>query len=256
MDPTVPTPENDAPPVYREIADALRSAIASGELSDGDRIPGENELMRRHGVARATARQALSVLINEGIATAVRGSGVYVRAFRPLVRHGRTRLSRDVWGAGRAIWEADAAERPFVADRIIITELAAPAHVARALDLAAGEPVVRRQRRYRLDGRPMQLATSYLPAALVSRTPITSEDTGPGGIYARLAELGCAPAHFTEEIRVRMPGPDERSELALPPGTPVLHVMRVALTAEHRAVELNEMVLDGSAYVLRYDFEA
>lgn len=252
----MPTSENDSPPVYREIADALRSAIDSGELSDGDRIPGENELMKRHGVARATARQALSVLINEGIAVAVRGSGVYVRAFRPLVRHGRARLSRDLWGAGRSIWEADAVERPFATDSVTVAELLAPAHVARALGLGTDEPVVARRRRYRLDGRPMQLAISYLPSALVSGTPVTREDTGPGGIYARLAELGCAPAHFTEEIRVRMPSPDERAQLALAPGTPVLHVMRVALTAGHKAVELNEMTLDGSAYVLRYDFEA
>ncbi|GLU48962.1 GntR family transcriptional regulator [Nocardiopsis ansamitocini] len=250
------TPENDSPPVYREIADTLRIAIASGELSDGDRIPGENELMKRHGVARATARQALSVLINEGIAVAVRGSGVYVRGFSPLVRHGRRRLSKELWSTGRAIWGADTAERPFATDSVTVSEMRAPAHVARALDLDEGDRVLRRRRRYRLDDRPMQLATSYLPAELVAGTSVTRPDTGPGGIYARLAELGQAPAHFTEEIRVRMPSPDERTKLSLSPGTPVMHVMRVALTKEHRAVELNEMTLDGSAYVLQYDFDA
>ncbi|WP_084468917.1 GntR family transcriptional regulator [Nocardiopsis trehalosi] len=252
----MPTSENHSPPVYREIAEALRGAIASGELSHGDRVPGENDLMRRYGVARATARQALSVLINEGIVVAIRGSGVYVRTFRPLRRHGPRRLSRELWGSGRSIWQADAADRGFETDSVEVDEVAAPDYVARALDLADGAPVVRRCRRYRLDGRPMQLATSFLAADLAAGTPIARPDTGPGGIYARLAELGRAPAHFTEEIRVRMPTPDEAERLELSAGTPVLDVARTALTEENTPVELNEMTLDGSAYVLQYDFDA
>nr|WP_221308051.1 GntR family transcriptional regulator [Nocardiopsis mwathae] len=253
---SVPTSENESPPVYREIAEALRSAIASGELADGDRVPGENELMRQYSVARATARQALSVLINEGLVVPIRGSGIYVRTFRPLRRHGPRRLSRELWGTGRSIWQADAADRGFETDNIEVSEDPAPEHVIRALGLAEGARVVRRRRRYRLDGRPMQLATSYLPLDLVAGTPITRVDTGPGGIYARLADLGHAPAHFTEEIRVRMPNPVEARDLRLTAGTPVLEVLRTALTDDHRAVELNEMTLDGSAYVLQYDFDA
>ncbi|MDA8370369.1 MAG: GntR family transcriptional regulator [Nocardiopsaceae bacterium] len=252
----MPTSENGSPPVYREIAEALRSAIASGRLSDGDRLPGENDLMKQYGVARATARQALSVLINEGLVVAVRGSGIYVRAFRPLRRHGPRRLSRELWGAGRSIWQTDAGDRGFEADNIEVCETTAPDYVARALNLAENDLVVRRRRRYRLDGRPMQLATSYLPAGLVAGTAIAEVDTGPGGIYARLAEIGRSPAHFTEEIRVRMPTPREVDDLGLSAGTPVLDIVRTALTAAHAAVELNEMTLDGSAYVLQYDFSA
>ncbi|MFC3997813.1 GntR family transcriptional regulator [Nocardiopsis sediminis] len=252
----MPTSENDSPPVYREIAEDLRAAIASGELSHGDRVPGENDLMKRYRVARATARQALSVLINEGIVVAIRGSGVYVRTFRPLRRHGPRRLSRELWSTGRAIWQADAADRGFETDSIEIGNVAAPEHISRALGLPAAAPVLRRCRRYRLDGRPMQLATSYLPADLAAGTAIGEADTGPGGIYARLAELGQAPAHFTEEIRVRMPTPTEVDRLHLSAGTPVLDVLRTALTAAHSAVEVNEMTLDGSAYILQYDFDA
>ncbi|MUL43486.1 GntR family transcriptional regulator [Streptomonospora sp. PA3] len=252
----MPTSENDSPPVYREIAEDVRAAIASGRLSDGDRVPGENDLMKQYGVARATARQALSVLINEGIVVAIRGSGVYVRTFRPLRRHGPRRLSRELWGAGRAIWQADSPDRSFRTDGVEVTEIPAPAYVARALGLADEAPVVRRHRRYCLEDRPMQLATSYLPAAFAAGTAIAEPETGPGGIYARLAEQGRAPAHFTEEIRVRMPTPEEADSLRLSAGTPVLDVLRTALTAEHTAVEFNEMTLDGSAYVLQYDFDA
>ncbi|MFD0803718.1 GntR family transcriptional regulator, partial [Streptomonospora algeriensis] len=130
----VPTSENDSP-LYREIAEDVRAAIASGRLSEGDRVPGENDLMKQYGVARATARQALSVLINEGVVVAIRGSGVYVRTFRPLRRHGPRRLSRELWGAGRAVWQADAADGSFETDSVEVATAPAPAYVARALEL-------------------------------------------------------------------------------------------------------------------------
>lgn len=55
-----------------------------------------------------------------------------------------------------------------------------------------------RRRRFVLDGKPVLLSTSYLPAALVAGSAITQPDTGAGGTYARLAELGAAPVRFRE----------------------------------------------------------
>jgi GntR family transcriptional regulator len=228
----------------------------SGELSDGDQLPGENALMERYGVARATARQALSVLINEGLAVARRGSGVYVRAFRPLRRHGSRRLAREGWGAGQAIWDADTDGRAYAPDQITIAEEDPTDLAARALRLDPGAHVLVRRRRYLVEGRPVQLAASYYPAKLVAGTRIAEPDTGPGGVYARLAELGHAPEAFTEELRARMPSPEERAGLALPDGNPVIAVMRTAYRADREPVELNEMVLDAASYVLQYDFKA
>ncbi|MBB6119617.1 UTRA domain-containing protein [Nocardiopsis algeriensis] len=251
----MPTSENGSTPVYREIADELREQIRSGRLTDGDRLPGENTLMERHGIARATARQALSELINEGLASPVRGSGVYVRLFRPVRRHGSRRLSRDIWGRGGSIWQTQ--ERDYEVDRLLVDEAVPEAHVARALGLAEEEAVLRRSRRYLVDGRPVQNAVSYLAPAVAAAAPrVREHDTGPGGVYARLAEVGLAPVRFTEEIRVRMPTPGEREDLSLPPGTPVVDVARTALADGNRPVEFGEITMDGSAYVLQYDFEA
>ncbi|MGI5267843.1 GntR family transcriptional regulator [Nonomuraea sp. CA-218870] len=247
------SPVPHEPPIYRQIADALRDRIQSGDLRDGDRLPGENALMTEYAIARATARQALAVLINEGLAVPKRGSGVYVRLFKPIRRHGSRRLAREQWGEGRSIWDADTRGRPFTVDQVEVVREQAPGEVAHML----GTPDVWvRRRRYLVDARPVQLATSYFPAPLVEGSPITQEDTGPGGVYARLRDLGLPPAHFTEEVRARMPSPRESGLLGLPAGTPVIVVDRTAFLAGGSPVEVNEMVLDAAAYVLQYDFDA
>ena len=78
---------------------------------------------------------------------------------------------------------------------------------------------------------------------------------GPGGVYARLAELGRAPARFREDLRSRMPQPEEAERLAIAPRTPVVEICRVALAADGAPVEVSEMTADSSAYIFRYEFD-
>ncbi|MFE2046455.1 GntR family transcriptional regulator [Streptomyces sp. NPDC059477] len=245
-------------PKYQRIAADLRVAIEAGTYGPGERLPGENDLMAAHGVARMTARQALGVLQAEGVVEARKGAGVFVREFRPIRirRLGVERLARAQWGEGRSVWETDVSGRALAVDSVEVGEEDAAPVVAGVLELADGDRVCVRRRRYTLDGRPVLLAASHFSAGLVAGTAITRPDTGPGGAYARLAELGRAPVRFREEVRSRMPTGDEAAALALPAGIPVMLVVRTAFDAGGVAVEVNDMVLDSSAYVLEYGFDA
>jgi GntR family transcriptional regulator len=250
------TQGSERQPKYQRIADELREAIQAGEYGPGERLPGENDLMVTYEVARMTARQALGVLQNEGLVESRKGAGVFVRDFKPLRRRGIQRLSRDQWGAGRSIWSADIENRNLVVDQLHVSEAPAPERISQVFDMAADAAVCVRSRRFVLDDKPVLLATSYLPADLVAGSAITQEDTGPGGAYARLAELGHKPVHFREEIRCRMPSQEEAHRLRLTMGTPVIMICRTAFADEGRPVEVNEMILDSAAYVLEYDFDA
>lgn len=242
-------------PKYQRIADALRAAIQSGEYGPGDRLPGENDLMATYGVARMTARQALGVLRNEGLAEARKGAGVFVRTFKPLRRRGVERLAQGRWGSGHSVWSADTEDRELVVDQVEVREEAV-GRLADALGLSVGSRVWVRSRRFVLDGKPVLFATSYLPSDVVADSAITRADTGPGGTYARLAELGQGPVRFREEIRCRMPSADEAERLSLSMGTPVVQIVRTAFAEGGRPVEVNEMTLDSASYVLEYEFDA
>ena len=180
-------------------------------------------------------------------------------SIRPIVRDGISRLGRPTWPSGASVWQADASGRDLAVDQVEVSEVAAadiPGHIRLLLDLPDAAAAVLRSRRYVLDGKPVLLARSWLPAAIAAGTRITHPDTGPGGIYARLADAGHAPARFREDIRARMPLPGEAERLQVAAGTPVVEISRVALDAGGNPVEVNEMTADAAAYVFRYEFDA
>lgn len=66
----------------QRIADELRALIVSGELTEGDSLGHEPDLVERFGVSRPSLREALRILEAEGLVTVVRGvrGGVVVHA--------------------------------------------------------------------------------------------------------------------------------------------------------------------------------
>lgn len=71
--------DHSALPPWRQIAETLRADIASGKYARGDRLPSAVTLHQEHGVAVVTARKALALLVDEGLAYVVEGMGTYVR---------------------------------------------------------------------------------------------------------------------------------------------------------------------------------
>lgn len=77
IDPRSPTP------LYAQIAERLRVAIAAGELSPGDPLPSVRQLAARLRVNPATAVQAYRELESAGFVETRQGSGSFVRAIAP-----------------------------------------------------------------------------------------------------------------------------------------------------------------------------
>lgn len=65
--------------LYAHLAALLRADILTGRLQPGQRLPSEVTLQQEYGIARETARRAIGMLRNEGLAVVHRGHGVVVR---------------------------------------------------------------------------------------------------------------------------------------------------------------------------------
>lgn len=245
-------------PVYKQIADHLREAVARGRLREGDQLPSEARLMSHYGVARMTVRNALRLLQEEGLITAEHGRGVYVRARPPVRRLASDRFAREHRKEGKAafIIESEQASAVPLVDMLKVTEEPASGDIADRLCIDDEAPVVMRSRRYSLDDRPVEMAVSYIPADLARGTPIAESNSGPGGIYARLEEQGHTLERFTEEVTARMPTPEESRMLALSPGVPVFRLVRTAYATDGRVVEVCDTVMAADAYLLAYELPA
>ena len=66
-------------PVYRQLADMLRSRITSGEIPPRHPLPSARTLSQEYGLAMGTVNKAFDVLRNEGLIVAVPGRGMYVK---------------------------------------------------------------------------------------------------------------------------------------------------------------------------------
>jgi GntR family transcriptional regulator len=236
------------PRPWIRIAEDLRTSITNGDYSPGQPLPTARELMDRWGVARQTVQNAVDQLQAEGLVQSRPGRGWYVAELRTIRRLARNRLHRSEREASLGTFLSDAAQggwRPDVS--VEVSRESADDRIAELLGLTDDRDVIVRDRVMRADEQVVQLATSYLPASIAAGTAIERQDTGPGGVYARLEELGHRLTHFEEAVSGRPPRPDEAIELGIPYGYPVLAVTRMAWVGE-RAVEVNDIVMAADRY--------
>lgn len=70
-------------PVYRQVAAILRGRVTDGTYQPGRRLPSVTGLVQEFGIAQLTARKALRVLVDEGLAEMTPGMGTFVKAPPP-----------------------------------------------------------------------------------------------------------------------------------------------------------------------------
>lgn len=66
------------PPLYQQLADQLRQAVLGGVLQPGEKLPTLQEMAASCNVARVTVRQAVLMLVDEGLLEARQGRGTHV----------------------------------------------------------------------------------------------------------------------------------------------------------------------------------
>ncbi|MBR5155278.1 MAG: substrate-binding domain-containing protein [Clostridia bacterium] len=67
-------------PLYIQLADLIRQQIINGTIKPGDKLISEAAMIRKYQLGRLTIREALSVLVNEGLLEKHHGKGTYCKA--------------------------------------------------------------------------------------------------------------------------------------------------------------------------------
>ncbi|MBG0826157.1 GntR family transcriptional regulator [Planomonospora sp. ID91781] len=238
-------------PLYRRIANDLRRAVNDKVIKPGEALDGENVLQEKYKCSKFTARRAIRVLIDEGLVEPRRGSGTYVRNFPLVVRHGQERLQEDAQG-NMSIFDHDAMGREHEVGWISGSIDIPPKDVEKFF----GENVqaVIRKRLYRVDGRNVHLAITYLPAYLFPEPKLLEQERVPGGsVWSMLSHLGHNPVKKFEFSSSRMPTQEEAAALGLPQGTPVSVLRRFTFAADEVLIDLTDSLYDATRWIFAYD---
>jgi GntR family transcriptional regulator len=186
------------------IREELVARIASGRIAPGSRLPSEPELAGELGVSRATLREALRSLEEDGFVTRTRGAGTYA-THRPRLRN-----NLDV---NFGVTEAIRASGMVAGTTESAVSLGEPTpDQMRALDLAPGAEVVVLDRVRTADGAAVVVSRDVVPATILSVADVTGMPLD-GSVYAllerhaRAVQYGLvtiAPTHATRPMAKRL----------------------------------------------------
>ena len=207
--PVEPMERRSGVAMWRQIADAIRLAIAEGLPDRDGRLPAEKDLAARYAVNRHTVRAAIRSLVEEGVLEAQQGRGTFVRRRKRLVFPigARTRFSSGLAGQASDLQLA------------ILEEATEPASTAIAgpLQIAPGDPVARVETVSRADQVGISRATLWFPARRFSDIAAGIGQTG--SVTRALAAHGVDDyVRAWTRLEARHGRTDDLNDLGLSPG--------------------------------------
>ena len=206
---------------WRPIAAELRRRIRSGEYAPGQRLPSNAALQARYGVSGQTVQNAMNSLRSEGLVETRPGLGWFARRPPDVVRlPRRPQPGRPVSGNA---WLGCGAEK-------VVTEVRcdlASALVAAELRIDEGAEILVRERTMFDRGEVVGLVSSYFPRTLTRGTVIETADTGPGGVFACLVDLGYEVVRHVERVTAGIARDNEACRFGRPDPPVVFRLVRI-----------------------------
>lgn len=214
--------------VYTQIADDLRTRIASGSLRPGDDIPTEAELAEHWRTSRGPIRNALAALRAEGLIQTSRG-----RPARVVARKESQAVDVSVpftrWA--RTLGVTPGAQT----QELSLRRAGAQAEL---LDVAPEDTIVSVVRLRLLDGRPTMLERlNYIEE--VGRR-LFEVDLDAVSITEHLAAVGHPIVGLQHVIDAVAADEQDADLLKVPVATPILRLNRISRDADGRIFEASE----------------
>ena len=166
-------------PLYYQLYRLLKRFIEIAPLHEGDRFPSEELISASFGVSRPTANRAVRELVGQGWLARERGRGAFVqdKTFVGLSLLSEHLSLTEQFPPGTTL------ETTFIFRDVIASE----PHVAELLRLPDDEPLLLIRRLRRVDGQPVMVCDSYLPAERF--TDLKESSFIRGSLYATLEEV-------------------------------------------------------------------
>jgi GntR family transcriptional regulator len=251
-----------ANPMYRQIAEDLRTSIESGELAPGSQLPTELELRERYGASRNTVRDAVKWLTNLGLVVTRPGQGTFVTEDTdPFI----ITLSGDPttgFGGGegaRYLSEVTERNRKATTSPIQVEIQEASASIAARLRIAKGSEIISRHEKRLIDGTPWSMQTSFYPMEFADRgaDKLSRPRNIEEGTVQYLADtLHIHQMGYRDWLTVRTPDTTEAEFFRLSPDgrTSIIEISRTAFDGNGQPMRLTVTVYPADRNQFIFDF--
>lgn len=228
---------NSPIPLYIQLKELLVRQIRRGELHPHDRLPSERELSEQYGISRMTVRQALQLLVKEGVLYTAAGKGTYVSEVLFEQDHALTGFSEQMQRANLR-----ASSRVLEA-----TVIPAAPYVAGKLEVPPYSGVILLKRLRLANEKPIAIETAYLSQNLCP--DLLKHDFSQVSLYAVLREeYGLVPTSALQVVEAALANVEEARLLELHPPAAVLRMERVTRNVQDVVLEYVESVYRGDRY--------
>lgn len=225
--------EGNAAPLYLQLQQLIREAIAGGVLKQGEAIPPERDLAAEYDISRITVRKAIGGLVEDGMLTRRRGAGTFVASRVEKSFSKLTSFSEDMAARGRV------ASSTWVSRT---TGLVNPDE-AMALGLAPGSTVLRFTRIRFADEEPLALEFSTIAGYCLPGVEAVDDS-----LYNALDKAGNRPVRALQRLRAVPFGAEHARRLGVDPGHAGLLIERHGFLRDGRAAEFTRSYYRGDAY--------
>lgn len=244
-----------AAPKWRALADQIAAQIDAGEYAPGEELPHIRALVAAGEGSGATVHRAYQTLAAEGYVTSSRGHGTRVRDRRrirvPLSRYGAVLTPGGTMGP----WETATAAQGLPGGMTVLPpeQVEAPADIAAALDIDAGDPVLLRKRQATIGADIVQIQSAWYPLDIATAAGIDGPGKVTGGILGAMAGAGLQPTDADERVTAWVPTPAQAAELSIGTTVPVLLIERVTRDQTGRPIEVVRITGAADRLELVYD---
>lgn len=222
-------------PLYHQMVNEIKNAIATGALSAGTMLPNELEIAAQLHLSRPTVRKAMDDLVREGLLVRKRGVGTQVVANeirRPLSLSSLyTDLSRSGVTPGT---------------EVLTFEIIEPSEdIAKELHLEEGEQVYHLLRLRLENSQPLAVMENWIPVKLGAINPdaLTRQ-----GLYDCLRALGVTFSLANQTVGAKIADEFQAKTLDIEPGAPLVSMKRTAIDDVGTRVETGQHVYRADLY--------
>ena len=226
----------DASPAYQQVQGFIARLIQDGTLEVGMQLPAETALSASWGLSRATIRQGMKGLEDEGLIDRKPGRGTLVTG--PRIEQLLGRLTS---------FTEDMRQRQLTpSSELLAVRRIVPSIPVRNV-LQVGPVPVWHLRRLRLaNGHPLAIETCFVPDTLLDEADI--EKLKNGSLYEVLRAKGFEPALSRQSVEAAAARFEDAEVLRLPPNAPVLKFERLTFASDGRPIEYVESIYRGDSY--------